>query len=105
MAIQTRPYELTVWTETLNQDGTKTEKRLGVIGAHDMTYLGRATTIKFVTKLNGTHTISFQMPDKYFDSEKGKFVQNELRDLVSNERKVKLYYKGKWHEFFVKNVN
>lgn len=105
MAIQTREYELTVWTETLNQDGTKTEKRLGVIGAHDMTYLGRANTIKFVTKLNGTHTISFKMPDKYFDSEKGEFVQNELRDLVANERKVKLHYKGKWHEFFVKNVN
>ena len=77
---------------------------MAIIGAHDMTYLGRATNVKLQTKINGTHTLTFQMPDKWFDSEIGDFVQNEFKDYVSNENKVKLYYKDQWLEFFVKNV-
>ena len=77
---------------------------MAVIGAHDMTYLGRATAIRFVTKINGTHELSFQMPDKFFDSELGDFVLNEFNDYVVNENKVKLFYKGEWFELYVKNV-
>lgn len=103
MAIQKREYELSIWTETLNTDGTKSEQKIGVIGAHDMTYDGRATLIKLQTKSNGTHNLTFQMPDKYFDNKLGDFVQNEFKDWVTNERKVKLHYKNEWFEFFIKN--
>ena len=77
---------------------------MAVIGAHDMTYLGRATAIRFITKINGTHELSFQMPDKFFDSELGDFVLNEFNDYVVNENKVKLFYKDQWFELYVKNV-
>ena len=77
---------------------------MAVIGAHDMTYLGRATAVKFTTKINGTHELSFQMPDKFFDSELGDFVLNEFNDYVANENKVKLFYKEQWFEFYIKNV-
>ena len=102
MAIQKKEYELSIWHEFLNSTG-KAEEKLAVIGAHDMTYLGRATNVKLQTKINGTHTLTFQMPDKWFDSESGEFVQNEFKDYVVNENKVKLYYKDKWLEFFIKN--
>jgi len=59
VAIQKREYELSVWHEKLNSEGTKQEEKMAVIGAHDMTYLGRATGIRFVTKLNGTHELTF----------------------------------------------
>lgn len=107
MAIQKKEYELSVWAETLNTFGTesvKEERKLGIIGAHDMSYNGRASLIKLQTKVNGTHNLTFQMPDKWFDSEKGDFVRNEFLDLAQNERKVKLYYKNEWYEFFIKNV-
>ena len=77
---------------------------MAIIGAHDMTYLGRATAIRFITKLNGTHELTFQMPDKFFDSEFGDFVLNEFNNYVTNENKVKLFYKNQWFELYVKNV-
>lgn len=70
-----------------------------------MSYLGRATGIKLETKLNGTHTLTFQLPDKYFDSLLGEFTENEFVDSLFNERKIKLHYKGKWYEFYIKNVS
>ena len=70
-----------------------------------MSYLGRATDIKLETKLNGTHTLTFQLPDKYFDSEKGEYVRNEFVDSLFNERKIKLKFMGQWYEFYIKSVN
>ena len=70
-----------------------------------MSYLGRATDIKFEIKLNGTHTLTFQLPDKYFDSEKGDYVRNEFVDNLFNERKIKLYFLGEWYEFYIKSVS
>lgn len=70
-----------------------------------MTYLGRATDIKFETKLNGTHTLTFQMPDKYFDNEKGDYVHNEFVDNLFNERKIKLKFMNQWYEFYIKTVS
>lgn len=70
-----------------------------------MSYLGRATDIKFETKLNGTHTLTFQLPDKYFDSEKGDYVRNEFVDNLFNERKIKLYFLGEWYELYIKSVS
>ena len=70
-----------------------------------MSYLGRATDIKFETKLNGTHTLTFQLPDRYFDSEKGDYVRNEFVDNLFNEKKIKLYFLGEWYEFYIKTVS
>ena len=78
---------------------------MAIIGANDMDYAGRATKLKFITKINGTHTLTFEMPDKYFDSEKGDFIHNELVDALFTECKIKFHYKGKWYEFYIKNVS
>jgi hypothetical protein len=103
MAIQKREYELSVWNEEL-VDGIKKESRGVTIGAHDMTHLGRATSIKLVRSIKGTNTLTFQMPTKYFDSEKGEYVKNELIEDLYNERKLKLKYKGNWYEFYIKKI-
>jgi hypothetical protein len=44
------------------------------------------------------------MPDKYFDSEKGEYIHNDLIDYLFNERKLKLKYKDEWLEFYIKNI-
>ncbi len=104
MAIQKKPYEISVWHEELTGVGIKTETKLFVIGAHDMEYEGKATDIRFKTKLNGTHELSFQVPDKYFNSEKGDFVRNSFVDDLFAEQKIKLFYKKKWYEFYIKTI-
>ena len=69
-----------------------------------MDYLGRATNIKLTKKINGTHNLTFQMPDKWFDPEIGDFVKNEYVEQLFNEKKVKLYYMDEWFEFYIKSV-
>ena len=70
-----------------------------------MDYLGRATNIKLAKKLNGTHSLTFQLPDRFFDSEKGDYVRNEFVDQLFNEKKVKLKYMDEWYEFYIKNIS
>lgn len=103
MAIQKKEYELSVWNEEL-VNGIKKESKGIVIGSHDMSYLGRATAIKFYKKINGTSALTFQMPTKFFDSEKGDFVQNEFVNELFNERKLKFFYKGEWYEYNIKQI-
>ena len=104
MAIIKKPYEISVWDEKLGDNGQKTEIKRAIIGAHDMSYIGRATSPKLTKNLNGTHTLTFQMPSKFFDSAIGEYVHNEFCDNVFNERKIKLQYDGEWYEFYVKNI-
>lgn len=103
MSILKKEYELSVWNEELI-DGIKKESRGTTIGASGMTHLGRATTPKLVRSVKGTNTLTFQMPTKYFDSEKGDYVKNELLEDLYNERKLKLYYDGDWYEFYIKSI-
>lgn len=105
MAMIKHPYELSVWKERLNGTNSKIEEKGVIIGAHDMTYLGKATSLVLTRKFNGTNTLTFQMPDKYFDPVKGDYVHNELIDVLYTESKVKLFYKNRWYEFFVKKTD
>lgn len=104
MAIQKRNYELSVWDETLAENGQKIEKKKVIIGAHDMDYLGRATKIKLQKTLKGTQNLSFQLPSKFFDNKIGDFVHNEFCDYLFNEKKLKLLHDGKWYEFYIKSI-
>lgn len=105
MAIQKRPYELSVWVEKLNGSNSKIEEKGVIIGAHDMSYPGKATNIVLKREIKGTNTLTFQLPDRYFDSLKGEYVRNEFADLIAPETKLKLFYKDRWFEFFVKKVD
>lgn len=104
MAIQKHNYELSIWNEKLTNNG-KEEYKQQIIGANDMSHLGRATNIHFKKLLNGTHVLTFQMPTKFFNSEIGDYVQNELIENLLNEQKIKLFFKNKWYELIVKEIN
>lgn len=104
MAVQKRPYELSVWSEELFEEGQKIERKILIIGADTMTYDGRAMGIKLMRKVNGTNTLTFQMLDSFFDSQRGKMVYNDFIDELYAERKIKLFYREKWLEFYIKNV-
>ena len=104
MSILKKDYELSVWHETLGENGQKEEKKQIIIGAHDMEYLGRATKLNLKKELEGTNTLTFQMPSKYFDSKIGDYVHNEFVDYLFNEQKLKLKYDGQWYEFYIKNI-
>lgn len=104
MGILKKPYELSVWDETLGEKGQK-ETKLIIIGAHDMTYRGRATSLRFIRKINGTNTLTFQLVSKFFDDITEDYIHNEFCDYLFNERKIKLKYGDEWFEFYIKNIN
>lgn len=104
MAILKKEYELSVWTEEMDSSGKKTEKKGIIIGGNTMNYLGRATGIKLKREIKGTNTLTFQMPSKFFDNEKGEFVKNEFTDYLFNEAKIKLHFMDMWFEFVVKKI-
>lgn len=105
MSIQKHPYELSIWEEHLGDNGIKSERRLATIGSSNMTYGGKATEIELKKEIKGTNTLTFKMPSKFFDSEKGEYVKNEFIDMLYNEQKVKLFYKDSWLEFYVKQIS
>lgn len=78
---------------------------MAIIGGNDMDYIGRARNPVFTKKINGTHTLTFEMPDRYFDSKIGDYIHNDLIDAIFPECKIKYKYKGEWYEFNVKNVS
>lgn len=104
MSLIKKPYELSVWSENLSIDGIKEEKMGAIIGAHDMGFLGKATNVVLKTEIKGTATLTFDMPSKFFDSTIGDYIHNELTDIIKNESKIKLNYKNKWYEFYVKKI-
>lgn len=103
MAIK-QPYEISIWSEILGENGQKIEHKDFIIGGNDMQYLGRATSIKFEKKLDGTHTLTFLMPESFYDSKLGEYVQNEFIDQLYNERKVKFFFKKEWYELYIKQI-
>lgn len=105
MSVFKPPYELSVWDEKLDSTYKKIERREDTIAAQDMDCLGQASNIKFDTNLNGTHNLSFQIPDGYYDSKTKEFIHNEFVDNLYNEKKVKLFYDDEWYEFYVKSIS
>lgn len=122
MSIIKKPYEISIWKDVLIYVGKDsnnnniesqnienlttidyqyyTEERLVIIGSDVMDSFSRARNPVFKTNINGTETLTFDMYYQY--EEEGEIVRNPLIDLVIDERKVKLFYEDKWHDFIVK---
>jgi hypothetical protein len=45
------------------------------------------------------------MYGRYIDNETGEEVRNCFIDDLTNEKKIKLWYKNKWHDFVIKNIS
>ena len=106
MSILKKPYTISVWDDVWNAaTGKFEEQRVGIIGADNMLYQGRAIEPNLVRNVNGTKKFSFKMYKYFIDNETGERVENPFVDWLVSERKVKLQYKGKWYDFIVKNIS
>lgn len=98
-----KPYEISVWEDELTQNGF-IEKKIAIIGSDTMTGLNKVYDPVFNKKANGEKTLSFSLKYKYFDPySENEEVINPFVGLLTNERKVKLKYDGRWYEFIVKD--
>lgn len=132
MSILRKPYELSLWDEKLclklaMADGTEKdcypedyanvtgqissikyqfykEQRLATIGSDTMTAPWRACNISYSPNINGSSTLEFTCYTNYFNEDDGIFEANPFTSFLVNERKVKLFYDGEWHDFIIKNI-
>ena len=106
MGILRKPYEISVWEDEWNSStGKFDEKKICVIGTDTMESQSRVLEPTFTQNVNGVKKLTFKLYKKYIDNITGEKVDNVFAQLLTSERKVKLYYKEKWHDFIVKNVD
>lgn len=100
------PYEISVWGDVWDSNSGKfKEERLGVIGSDTMTYQGRVFSPQLTRKTNGEKKLSFQLYKQFVDTITGEKINNPFAALLTNERKVKLYYQDKWYDFVIKDID
>ena len=101
-----KPYEISVWQDYTPEDDKQfyREKKLVIIGSDTMSGPLRACQPKFLTNVNGTHTLTFTLYSRYYDEDQDDFVDNPFLPYMVNERKVKLHYDDEWYDFIIKNI-
>ena len=104
MSILIKPYEISVWDDVW-ENGAFVEKQLGVIGSDKMASQNGALEPVFSRNANGVKKLTFKMYKRYKDIITGEWVDNPFVDWLVSERKVKLKYEDKWHDFIVKNIS
>ena len=109
-------YEISLWEDYLVEASNGVpahfeERKLCVIGSNSMTDSFRAFSPEMVSNINGTHKFTFKMyyvikenevtiGDSTFTIESGK---NPFLNLLVNERKLKVLWKGDWYDLVIKN--
>lgn len=104
MSYLTKDYEISVWEDEWSGTTGFTEKKLAVIGSNTMISQARVFSPQLTKNTNGTKTLTFKLYKKFIDNVTGEKVDNPFYDYLIAERKVKLKYKGEWHDFLVKNI-
>lgn len=74
-----------------------------IIGAHDMTSVYAAVNPILKKNVNGSVDLTFGLYYKVYDPDILDFHINPFTQLLVNEAKVKLYFRGKWYDLVVKN--
>ena len=100
-----KPYQISVWEDRFIKSGGKIyheEVKIAEIGSDTMTSQNRVYSPVFKINTNGEKTLTFSLKYKYYDDLVGDFVVNPFEHFLVNERKIKLFYKNKWHDFVIK---
>lgn len=80
------------------------ERKIAIIGSNTMTTPIAVFNITFNQDVNGSNKLTFSIYSRYFDEETEEFYENPFINLLVNERKVKIWYKNKWTDLIIKNV-
>lgn len=81
------------------------EDKICVLGSDKTTTSLSAMKPELTRKTDGSITLQFQMSLQYRENNIGELKHNFLVDKIAVESKIKLYYKEKWYDFIVKNID
>ena len=100
MAALLQVYELSVW-EDVNSGtdlGSFLEKKIAVIGSHNLNTPTKAYNVTLKENVNGEKTLTFSLPRAYRDKD-GELKDNPFLSFLTAERKLKLR-DGAEYDFF-----
>lgn len=96
-------YEVSIWEDVYDTQHQRfTEKKIAVIGSNTMTAQTRILDPTLTENINGTKTLTFNIYYRYIDNYDGEEKINPFIKLLLVERKIKLYWKGDWYDFIIK---
>ena len=64
-------------------------------------FLGRIYNIHFIRNIDGTKSVTFEVPKYYDDLLTGERKSNEYLDYLHLKTKLKLHYRDEWYTFLV----
>ena len=101
-------YEISVWRDIYEMRAGETEAtwhedKIAIIGSNTRTDAARAFNPILTVDIYGQETFKFDIYSKYYN-EDGVQVENPYLNLLINEAKVKVKFRGKWHDFIIKEV-
>lgn len=101
-------YEISVWRDVYEMRAGETEAtwhedKIAIIGSNTRTDAARAFNPVLTVDIYGQETFKFDIYSKYYD-ENGAQVENPYLNLLINEAKIKVKFRGKWHDFIIKEV-
>ena len=104
MSILVKSYTLAVYEDGFTSNGTPCEYHVCTIGADTMDAPGRALEPTLTRNVNGVKKLTFKMYKKYIDTLTGEKVNNPFSNYLAAEKKIKLTYDGKEHDFIIKEI-
>ena len=101
-------YEISVWRDIYElregqTEPTWYEDKIAIIGSDTRNDAARAFNPKLTLDVYGQESFDFDIYSRYYN-EDGALEENPYLSLLSNEVKIKLYYRGEWHDFIIKNA-
>lgn len=101
-------YELSVWRDVYEMRAGETEAtwhedKIAIIGSNTRTDAARAFNPILTVDIYGQETFKFDIYSKYYN-EDGAQVENPYLNLLINEAKIKVKFRGKWYDFIIKEV-
>lgn len=108
MSVKKDKYEISLWEDYIvaasgNIPEHYEESKIAIIGSDSMTSQFRAIEPKLVENINGTNVFTFKMFYTCIDNENGEKINNPFLNLLVNERKIKVLWKGKWYDLVIKS--
>ena len=102
-------YEISIWEDVLVEGNEKMlpyfkEEKVAVIGANDHDAPELAYNPKFTDDVKGEHTLTFTMNGRFYNKELEEWVENPYVKLLTNEKKIKLFYRNEWYDLLIKKV-
>ena len=82
-----KEYQILLVENDYSEDSWQ-DKIICELGSSDSIHSGKALDPVFTTKIDGTHLLTFDMPQYYLDTDTGEYITNELTNFIANKSKL-----------------